>query len=482
MNRFAVFALAVCAVLAGCDALSLEERPETFLAEEQFYRNAADAQAALFAAYEPFQDNAYYQLRHVTNLMSMADYVNGRGSYSSAAAYDGCDQTCKDRLWNAWNSMYSGINNANLVIARVPEIEMDAALQEQIVAEAHFIRALNYVNLVRYWGGVPLRTEPLEGLEALAAPRASADDVYDLIISDLQLAGARLPATNDNGRATRWAATALLADVYLGRENWAEAAAKAEEVIDSGAFALVEVQAPEDFEQIFGPDVDLSSEEIFDIPFISQDPFGMQLPSALNDPGPGYGARPYRALFADGDAFIFDWDEADLRHDFNLYVGADTLYLTEIEPQRFKKFGDPSATDRNGHGNDFPVLRYPDALLIFAEAAAMASGAPTEAAYDALNRVRRRAYGVPLDAPNADVDLPADLGLDAFRDAVIQERAYEFLAEGKRYWDLKRTGMLEEAITAVGEDYDPKYQLWPLPQEELDANEALSLEDQNPGW
>jgi hypothetical protein len=482
MRTGRISALLLALATAGCgDVLSLEERPQTFLAEEQFYRNADDAEAATLAAYAPFQEKAYYGFRLITNLLSMEDSGDGRGSYAPGATY-ACNQTCKGRLWDAWSAMYRGINRANLGIARIPEIAMGEAARDRLVAELHFIRALNYYNLVRYWGGVPLRVEPSAGYESLAAPRASVEEVYQQVISDLQLAESRLPETADNGRATRWAAKALLADVYLARENWAQAAAKAKEVIDSGRFSLVQVARSEDFDRVFGPTVVTSSEEIFDIPFVSQNPFGTQLPSALQHANSGYAARAYYGVFVDPKAaYVREWDRSDLRYAYNLYVGNETRLLTPALPQFFKKFKDRSATDRSGHGNDFPVVRYADVLLIFAEATAMAS-APNAAAYDAVNQVRRRAYGQPLGLAAPGADVPAGLGQQAFRDAVLLERGYEFFSEGKRYWDLKRTGRLEAAIRAVGEPYDPKYMLWPLPEEELDANEALTLADQNPGW
>lgn len=474
-------ALLLALATAGCgDVLSLDESPQTFLSEEQFYRNAADAEAATLAAYAPFQDQAHYGYRLITNLLSMEDSGDGRGSYAPGALY-ACNQTCKDRLWNAWESMYRGINRANLGIAKIPEISMSEATKTRYVAELHFIRALNYYNLVRYWGGVPLRLEPSAGFDALAEPRASPEQVYQQVIADLQHAEERLPQSAENGRATRWAAKALLADVYLARENWAQAAAKAKEVIDSGRFSLVTVTTSADFDRIYGPDVETSPGEIFDIPFISQNPFGTQLPSALQHANSGYAARAYYGVFVDTGSYVKNWDRSDLRYAYNLYVGEELRHTSRALPQFFKKFKDPSATDRNGHGNDFPVIRYEDVLLIYAEAVAMSAG-PNAAAYDAVNRIRRRAYGRPLGSPAPGVDVPSGLSQQAFRDAVIMERAFEFFSEGKRYWDLKRTGKLEAAILGVGEPYDPKYMLWPLPEEELDANEALSLADQNPGW
>jgi hypothetical protein len=209
----------------------------------------------------------------------------------------------------------------------------------------------------------------------------------------------------------------------------------------------------------------------------------MHHPAIYHHPNSGYAGNAFRGIWIDVDApWIANWDKDDFRYTYGLYTGADTAYLTKAEPQRARKFKDSSASDRLGHGNDFPVLRYADALFILAEAIVMSEGAPTPEAYDAVNQIRRRAYGKPLNMPDASVDFPQGLSATEFRDMLIEERAREFLVEAKRLWDLKRTGKYEAAVTAAGDTYDPKWMLWPIPQAELDANEALSLEDQNPGW
>ncbi len=479
-----LFALmpALLLAAAGCGDVLVEE-PRTFLSNEQFFRSETDAEAAVLATYAPFQSLEYYGVRFISNTMQFEDAVDGRGTYQPGAQY-ACDQICAGRLWASWSEMYRGINRANVVVARVPAVPMDSARRVALIGEAKFVRALNYLNLVRYWGAVPLRLTPSEGFDALAAPRAPVDSVYRQVIADLQEAEAVLPDAGANGRATRWAAKALLADVYIGRENWALAAAKAKEVIDSRRFSLVEVRTAADFDQIFGADVDTSPEELFDIPFTREGgSAGTELPALLHHASAGYAANAYRALFANTKSYIGTWNRADLRYQYGMYTTpAEVRLLSATEPQRFRKFRDARAIVRPTHGNDFHVLRYADVLTTFAEAESQANGGPTPAAYDAINRIRRRAYGLNTAVPSAARDLPPGLGAQAFRDAVLLERAYEFTAEGRRYWDLKRTGRLEAAVRAVGKPYDARYLLWPIPQNELDANDALTLADQNPGW
>jgi starch-binding outer membrane protein, SusD/RagB family len=471
------------ALLAGCDVLApdLEEKPITFLVGEQFFRNADDALAATRAVYGPLRRGGYYQRDFVVLTELQADYLNGRGSYLPAGNFRH-DNLNIQRIAGVWNDIYSSINRANLVIDRIPGISMDERLKTQYVAEARFLRGMGYYHLVRLWGPVPLRVEPVTSLDALAAPRAAVDDVYRVIVEDLQFAEANLPDRfdlADVGRATRWAAKTLLADVYLTREQYAQAAAKAKEVMDSGRFSLVEVREPDDFLKIFGPEVIESSEEILSVKFSSAGGGNTDLVAYTHNPGAGYTPVGFRTLLGEPRSQVLaTWHEQDLRRLYKLYSADpnDSRFLTASEPELFKKYRDPT-----GSGNtDIPVFRYPEVLLIFAEAEAAASGGPTPAAYEALNRVRRRAFGHDSLVPSP-ADL-AGLGAAEFRDAVLMERAWEFVLEAKRWFDLVRTKRALSTIQPLGEPITEKNLLWPVPTQELDNNPALSQADQNPGW
>ena len=149
----------------------------------------------------------------------------------------------------------------------------------------------------------------------------------------------------------------------------------------------------------------------------------------------------------------------------------------------FAKFRDPSAPGARSSGNDFPMWRYADALLIYAEAASQAEGGPSALAIDALNQVKRRGYGYPSNTAS-EVDYSSSgWTAESFRDAVLQERAYEFISEGKRWKDLKRSGKAKEKILEnLGKVVADRYMLWPIPQWEIDANTKISQSDQNPGY
>lgn len=140
-----------------------------------------------------------------------------------------------------WSTVYSAINRANAVIGRVPAITMDNDLKARYVAEAKFMRGFYYFTLVRLFGGVPIITTETTSLNDLSVARASADDVYKLVIQDFTDAESVLPntySTADRGRATKGAAKAFLAKVYLTRQDWPKASAKAKEVMDLGIYDL----------------------------------------------------------------------------------------------------------------------------------------------------------------------------------------------------------------------------------------------------
>jgi hypothetical protein len=130
-----------------------------------------------------------------------------------------------------------------------------------------------------------------------------------------------------------------------------------------------------------------------------------------------------------------------------------------------------------------PIMRYAEPLLIFAEATAMANGGPTSEAYEAVNMIRRRAYGQDPSVPDpGGADLPSGLSQEAFRDEVLLERGKEFIMERKRWFDLVRTGTALEIIQGLGKPITERYLKWPIAQEEIDNNGALTEADQNPGW
>lgn len=492
--------IAALVTLCSCSDM-LDEKPKS-LAEENFYRTKDEITAAINAIYVPMRTDGAFGINYPAQQEGMADYGYSRGSQTNVSEYQGLNPQNVSRVQSVWDNLYQSIRNANLVIANIPNAtEVSAADATTLMAEAKFLRALIYFTLVRNWKGVPLRTE--ENMEALAVPRASIGEVYDLILADALAAEAGLPdqvfPILVAGRPNRWAAKTLLAEVYMTRAStpqdftapdvagdWARARDKAEEVINSGRYSLVQVQVSEDFQNIFGPEVVSTPEEIFYFKYSRQQGFG--LVSYAHRTSKYYGPGGVYAQYTDtvNNPIIANWSHADLRRIHILYPDKFDKGETTV---LYRKYRDPQAVAPvngvGGAGNDYPWYRYADLLLFHAETAARAAGGPTAEALESLNKVHRRAYGYPSDVPSADVDFElADFSLESFIDQVVEERGFETMYEGKRWLDLKRLGIAKERILAVKNiQVADKHLYWPIPDSEILYNEALDpVADQNTGY
>lgn len=481
--RSIVLSTSVAALfLFSCEDV-LKEEPKS-LAVETFYNTVAEVESAVNAIYAPLRaDNCLGGL-YPAQMEAYTDYSSGRGSYLVLSNFQGIDNTNITRVGQIWDLMYLAIRNANLVIANAPKgAVLSQNDKNRFVAEARFLRALTYFFLVRNWGGVPLRTEA--NLTEQNLKRATAEEIYQLVLSDLKFAEENLPVrAAQSGRPSRWAAKTVLADVYFYRGQHAEARDKADEVIQSRTYSLVPVTVADDFLKLFGPDVITTPEEIFYLKYTRLNGQGFNLVMFAHHPGARlHGAGGFFAHFTDSNLnnVYKNWDGKDLRKAYNWYP-----YNIGLGPNTFlnKKFIDPTAPGGSGAANDYPLYRYADVLLLYAEAAARAANGPTAAALEALNQVRRRAYGRnPVQPSDVDFKL-ADYNAQTFIDLVIRERGYETQYEGKRWLDLKRTGRVKEFIRAgTGKDVADKHLLWPIPVSELNFNTGLDPKaDQNPGY
>ena len=472
-----------CIALLGACKKQLTEIPKSFISKANYYKNAADAQTAITGTYSSLADN--YGINYWLFLVNHSDYEEGRGSQAPISVFSQIlDVANIGRAGDVWATFYRTINQANSVLENVPGIDMDEALKSRILAEAHFLRGLSYFDLVRGFGPLPLKTKESVDVSQIDVPRSSEEDVYKLIIEDVTAAVNGLPESvgGETGRASKWAAKLLLADVYLTREQWADAAKEADDVIKSGAYTLVNVQKPDDFYKIFA--VTTSSEDVLSIHH--SDTRQSALPGYLhrpNTPPYNYSSGGVYAWLPNMKSFLATWDSKDLRKNFNLYTkylgpGGDSVSLPSATPVLFKKF--ITGSDGLATYSD-PVYRYAEAFLIYAEAACMANGGPTSMALERLNWIRRRAYGYSPSAPAA-VDFTSGMSQEQFRDTVLKERVLEFMVEGKRWYDLKRTGTVKTAMGLVGRTVIDARLLLTIPQEEIDNNSALSQADQNPGY
>ncbi len=464
--------------LVSCTSL-LDEEPETFISPESFYRNIGEATGALYGAYDVLP--SMYRNPYMT---SFADISSNSFKVTSASATDfqpfdiHSISPSNSLLTSFWEFSYVAINRANAVIDRLPGSTGDEAAKNIVLGEAKFLRALFYFNLVRLFGDVPLKLNETTSLKDLKLARTSTSEIYKQIIDDLLDAKTKLPNSAVlTGRANSNAARALLAKVYLTIHDFSNAAANAQEVINSGTHQLWPSYA-----DAFKEKNDNGRESIFAVQF-KQFVDGNNLTSwsmspQLNNYVDG---SPVFDLMEVTDELLNSYEVGDQRKSLNAvttYTGYDGK-IFNFQPLCFKYsdgvfFTSKAAGSYNNTGNsgvNYQILRYADVLLIFAEAENEVSG-PTAAAYDAINKVRRRAFG-----EDVNVASPHDLsGLDkdSFRTAVWMERFKELPFEGNQWFDLIRTGRAENVLSISTEKT-----IYPIPQREMDVNDLLT---QNPGY
>lgn len=463
----------------------LEEIPKDRLSESNFYNSLEDARSAVGAIYSPIRPGVF-RGPYFLQTEIMADYAHGRGSTLSIGEYAGLDITNIDRVAAIWNGFYRSIRNANIAIEAIPRISsIEETQRNELVAEARFMRAFSYYHLVRHWGAVPLYLNT--GSEGTA--RKPVEEIYSAIISDLKFGEEHLPSLAAQlGKPSKWSAKGLLSEVYLTTEQWELSSVKAQEVIDGGGFSLVNVSNLEDWEDVFGASVNGSSEEIFYIKFNHLD--GWEWPNNLLWSETEFSPFGNYVIYSTLDnRFLNEWDDQDLRKQWDVFTEYKNRNTGELEtlpsstPVLFSKWRDSGAPTSVGHANDYPFLRFADILLIHAEASAMAAGSPTASAIESLNKIKRRAYGLPHNAPSPLDYSNSGWTLDSFRDAVLQERGYELFMEGKRWLDLKRTGKVKEVILAnLGKVVKDVHLFWPIPQQEIDTNPEMDQSDQNLGY
>jgi hypothetical protein len=511
-NRAAIFLIITSLIgITGCKK-ALDEKLYSQVSVDNFYQTADQAQLALNGVYDqlwndPYRDGQWVTLGDVT-----AGILIGGGSANGSGDRSGISNEWNTYTWTsdaielttAWNYFYTAINWDNTLIDKLEKSNIPASSKARIDGEAKFLRAHFYFNLVRLFGGVPLYVHGTTDLSQANMPRNTAEEVYKQIISDLQQAVTELsPFSQSNhnaGRATSAAATALLAKVYLQQRNWEKAAEEAKKVIDMNAFGLYG-----DYEQILNPEFRNGKEQIFSI----QHGGNANSTSQLYQTRMIYLFGPPAMTLPDGtniqfhtlkDLVIFQIKKEFFNAAPNTYRkwwtmrdkmpyyyknGVKTLVNDTVSmyaPFLVKFHRIDLNTGMLREGVDYPLIRYSDVLLAYAEAVNESKGGPTPEAYEAINMVRRRAraVGTPKEQPESIYPDLSNMNQAQFRDALLSEYAQEFVGEGHYRWDLLRHNRLisnakQLGIAAAAE----KHVLFPIPAIQISRNPSLQ---QNPGY
>jgi hypothetical protein len=499
-RKYLYSTLLLTALLSCSD---MEEEPYGLINSTTFYKTAADAESAIVYCYAILPEVGYYSRGYtiVTELPTENLSQKGDAGTSNFELDELRTTATNANLDDMWTYIYRGISRVNGVITNVPGIAMAETTRNQITGEAYFLRALHYFNLVRMFGQVPIRLETIDSPAQIPVAKSSIQEVYALIIDDLKKSEQLITVARiSEGRANKVAAQGLLSKVYLhlassknsgspgyefvssADEMYAQAAAYSAKVVnEQTTFAftdnLVDIWNTEIYkkaavsEHIFDAAVDrggdregsfsklpnmfLPADRPMEIPYNPSDPAS----SRINI---GQGWSHFRTEsnvynnYASNDKRKTDlivskyWNAGT---EYNLDINSSSRPFTRkyIDPLRI---GDASSCNT-------PIVRYSDILLVFAE-----STGPTTEGYAAVNKVRARA-GLG--------DLPPGLGVAAFRQAVVEERALELAFEGHRLFDLRRTNTMEAVlVNKYGKTITSGAYFFPIPQREIDTNSLMT--------
>lgn len=448
--------------MTSCGDSFFDLEPASSVTIDKVYKTASDYNVAVIGCYAKLQSQVNFYTE-------CCEYRSDNLSLGAPTAgtqdrYDIDHFTEKPSngiLSSYWANFNNNVYRCNLLLDQIDGANFAENLKKQYKGEAMFIRALNYFNMYRIWGGVPATKHVVSAAEALKVARYSDEQMFDLIAGDLKeiVDNNYLPETYssaDMGRATSGAAKALLGKVYLTFHKWTEAKDILSQLI--GKYQLVSPIA-----QVFDVDNKNNNEIIFAVHFNKE----------IEGEGHSYW---YNLTNASDDtnqtsSLLNTFPTGDARKDLITYV------QVEKNVRLMNKFYDTKSPTFKTVGNDQILLRYADVLLMYAEAL-------NEIQYDAsegslalkyLNAVRQRAGISNLTVKQ----LPTQ---ERFRKGILVERQREFPYEGQRWFDLVRMGFAKSVMAENGVEIKDYQLLFPIPQQEIEKVGDKSILWQNPGY
>ncbi|MEM1321510.1 MAG: RagB/SusD family nutrient uptake outer membrane protein [Bacteroidota bacterium] len=461
------FTIFLLLFLSACsDELDLV--PITEKAANSFYSSEAELESAVTGVYAQLQNGGLYGL----DLIGVGE-ISGEDAFEEIAANDGgrfgqlddfSTNAGNDLVGDIWRESYEGIQRTNVVLNRIGEITYeDATLKATRIAEIKFVRALLYFNLVRLYGDVPLVLEETQNpSDFFGQGRTAAAQVYTQIETDLNEAIQDLPNSKAIGRPAKGAAQALLADVQMTQGNYSDALENLSAIVNSGEYELVPTTA-----DLFGVANENNSEILFEIQFASGlagNTEGSPTATQFRPSGTTANAKGHNLPSTD---FVNSFEDGDTRKDD--YIGLDA----DANPFHFSLKYEVSPTGVNDSGSDYYVIRYADVLLKYAEALNETNNTTDAVSY--LNQVRNRA-GLGNSTANTK---------ESISTAIEIERRFEFIGEGHRWFDLKRTGQAVSTMNqwftdnGINVRINEDNLLLPIPQSQIDTDPEIT---QNTGY
>jgi tetratricopeptide (TPR) repeat protein len=489
LNKYIIIAI-LATLLFSCSKEFLIKVPEDSINTANFFQTESDAITAINGAYQPLQWPKLYNMRMwTTDIMAGNSIVGAGGGTDGIETQDEANfVTASDNqgVLDLWRGPWPGILRCNIILEKVPGMNISESLKNRVLGEAYFLRAHYYFILVRFFGDVPLTLKPVNPGDDLRPTRTPKADVYDQIISDYTQAMNLLPTKDqytgaDVGRASKGSAAGMLAKVYLTLGQYQKVVDLCEQVKTMG-YAL-----NTNYADNFSPDTKNSSESLFEIQYTGNAGYNFWSnenqsswlstftgPRGSNFVAGGWGWDQPTQEFMDS------YETGDLRKDVTVlyeggpkFDGKDYKKSYSLTGYNLRKFLVPLSAYPSYDNSpvDFPVLRYADVLLMEAEA---------------LNELNRTGEAeAPLNQVRARAGLAAVTGLskDAFREKVLHERRMELAFEGQRWFDLIRVNNGQYAIdflkSIAKSNVSSKFLVLPIPQKERDSNPNLV---QNPGY
>lgn len=469
-----ILVLPLLFALVGCEDV-LEEQIYSQLAPGNYLTTEAGIEAAVGAVYGTFFNRTREGYRCLMDVFEAGYAYNEGGSFEARYA-----QIHEDFLLSSisyqpqdnWNNFYTAIRNANIVLDNLEAGEFDESFKALKGAEALALRGYTYWRLYNFYGPVPILTSSQPEEDKVA--RATEQEMMARIESDLIAAAADLPVEQDDwGRITQGGALGILCKYYLNTKQWDEAASTALEIMGLDEYGL-----QLSYQDIFSYANKMNDELMLVIPSdaVNAGDWVMQGLTIPNDYVFPPGISTYAARLYGYDWFVDSFDPLDTRDDDFVLQYVNTTgatvpgYGVDKTLIRFKYPMDPNGNGVST-GLDYPILRYADILMSRAEALNEING-PNQESIDLVNLVRARAGVDPLVL--GDFASTAEL-----RDAIFQERLWEFFIEGKSREDMIRYGNFISDAQDRGKSAQDYMEIYPIPQTEIEANPNC---EQNPGY
>lgn len=553
MKKISIMLVLVAMITSSCEDF-LNTVPDDKIGAEQYYADEKGITAGLFGVYDVLQ--SFYGTTMYKHLEVCTDegYYNENNTNGKQGVKAYFFDSTDPNVTGLWNNLYTGIQRANDVIAHINSPSMDEANRQVVLGEALFLRGYFYFMLVSRWGDVPLRLEPTTSPIKIDKARTPAAEVYAQILKDLKEAEVKVREKkwNHASRVSKTVVQGFIARVYLqmagyplmDTDKYKDALVYSQKVIDSQERALTvtyrddpkytDVYTPASstapvpapypnnaYRQIFinvAEGTYDTNESMWECEFGGNGIDGWSEQGGIGcQNGIGYGnakfGYSYGYVKATGRLYKI-YGQGDLRRDWamNTFTYADVKGVTFKRPlanpnqpyDRFvskwrREFEVTSPRPQESTSINFSILRYADVLLMNAEAENQVNG-PTTKAYDAVNQVRRRGYGLPIDASNSVADLTPGLDKAGFQRAIQDERMRELCFELTRRSDLIRWYGLDfpAYMNSIGKEISEntentgvrfggvggmnvtqRHLLYPIPSIEMFTN---ALAKQNPGW